>query len=513
MDLRPERSYVFKDIDDVLNYLGGYGRFQILLNITLCMVMISVAPHIFVMYFVALDPPWRCVTNSTVCTLNRTMTRDDKERCSMSRSHWKYTESYDYSIITEYDIYCQHQWVNYFSTSVLFFSWCIGAVICGYVADNYGRRIVVITSFIMIIVSGLCLSFSPDITVFTVIRFIMGFFMHGGTFQLAVGMSECTTGKYRTISVAFITICLPISTFIVGITAYFIKEWRNLLIALSVPYVTFLPMVFLLPESITWLYVHRRKEDLMKILNLVSYWNKKSMPQDFILIYPVEESSEHKTNFLDIFRPGKVLLITSVLGFACLVIMTTNVGLYFAANDLGESLYLNFIFLTLVELPGSHLARLFSDKVGRKPTVTTSMIFASLLCIAISFTPSSGNVKVFRVIFGVISKFLVCIALNGLLLWTLELHPTKCRSQGMGFTLSVSRIGAGGSSWIAKGLRPFYHGLPFLVMGGTMLIGGILLLMLPETRGMIADVPTSEELADIPVTENINARNISPELI
>ena len=508
MDSPQGQQEVFKDINDVINCLGGYGRFQLLVNIILCMIMLPVFPHIYIMYFLALDPPWKCVANSTVCTFNQTMTRDNNERCSMPRSHWEYTVPDDYSIITQYDIYCQHQWMNYLSTSMLFLSWGIGSIICGYIADNYGRRIVVITSFIMIIVCCFCLSFSPNIIVFSVIRFIMGFFMHGATFQTVVCMSELTTAKYRAISVAFVAFGGAISLCVLGVKAYFIRKWKHLLIAMSVPYVIFVPLVFFLPETITWLYVHKRKDDLTKILSRVSYWNKKPMPERFVLVYPVGEISANKLNILDIFRPRKVLLITSLLGFAWLAIIMNNNALYLAANDLGESLYLNYILLAIIDLPGSYLARMLSDKWGRKPTVIISMVFTGLLCMAIAFIPSSGNINVIRVIFGMVGKLLLGITLNGLLVWTLELYPTQIRSQGVGFTQLMSRIGAVCAPWIAKGLRPFYHGLPFLTMGGPVLIVGILLLILPETKAVSAVVPASEEIAVSPVILNINATNI-----
>ena len=54
MDSLQEGQEIFNDINDVINYLGGYGRFQLLLNIILCMMMLTVFPHVFVMYWILL---------------------------------------------------------------------------------------------------------------------------------------------------------------------------------------------------------------------------------------------------------------------------------------------------------------------------------------------------------------------------------------------------------------------------------------------------------------------------
>ena len=57
------------------------------------------------------------------------------------------------------------------------------------------------------------------------------------------------------------------------------------------------------------------------------------------------------------------------------------------------------------------------------------------------------------------------------------------RSQGMGLLQISGRIGSASAPWVAKGLRPVHHAVPFLVMGVSSFIAAALMLLLPETKG------------------------------
>ena len=53
----------------------------------------------------------------------------------------------------------------------------------------------------------------------------------------------------------------------------------------------------------------------------------------------------------------------------------------------------------------------------------------------------------------------------------------------MGLLQISSRIGAAAAPWVAKGLKPVHHVLPFLAMGASSFIATALMLLLPETKG------------------------------
>lgn len=91
-------------LDELLPIIGEFGRFQIAFDIALCILQAPGIMLIFLPYFSQHNPPWKCVTNSSTCSLNGTFSlasESYKARCQMPRSEWEYTEAKDYSIVTQ----------------------------------------------------------------------------------------------------------------------------------------------------------------------------------------------------------------------------------------------------------------------------------------------------------------------------------------------------------------------------------------------------------------------------
>ena len=94
------------DVDEILPFVGEFSRFQIIIEVLL---MISIIPYtmpILIMYFAALNSPWRCAANSTMCTFPTNQTFDSSSsqyeaRCSMKRSDWEFVQPKEFSIVTQ----------------------------------------------------------------------------------------------------------------------------------------------------------------------------------------------------------------------------------------------------------------------------------------------------------------------------------------------------------------------------------------------------------------------------
>ncbi len=93
------------DIDDILKYTGEFGKYQIIIGTLIALPVWCVGYPILIMTFAAINPPWQCVANSTVCKLNGTYSSADTDnylkRCDMPRSAWEFTQPKEYSIVTQ----------------------------------------------------------------------------------------------------------------------------------------------------------------------------------------------------------------------------------------------------------------------------------------------------------------------------------------------------------------------------------------------------------------------------
>ena len=97
-------------IDEVLERIGGQGRFQIIVLCCMSYVFMSMAAyHLMVIAFIAGEPYWECVENSTVCNLTEavsTVSKHYNERCGMARSEWRFLDTYT-STVTEVIAVCK----------------------------------------------------------------------------------------------------------------------------------------------------------------------------------------------------------------------------------------------------------------------------------------------------------------------------------------------------------------------------------------------------------------------
>lgn len=92
------------DVDDVLSYVGNFGRFQISLVALFSFMEFPNGLLIMSPYFVEENPAWKCVKNSSVCRKNGTFSVGQQGyeiRCEMPRDAWSYVKKNDFSIVTQ----------------------------------------------------------------------------------------------------------------------------------------------------------------------------------------------------------------------------------------------------------------------------------------------------------------------------------------------------------------------------------------------------------------------------
>ena len=489
-------------VDELLPFVGEFGKFQKLLVAFYCLAIIPTTFQILIMYFAALDSPWQCTPNSTVCTVNGTFTSSDKHfyeaRCSMNRSDWQFTESIDFSIVTKFDIYCENYWLKHMTTSIMFVGWIFGAIVLGWVADNYGRRKVLFPSIAALFLGGFVSSFSPNIWFFIFMRFCMGFAIPGTQLQMFTMASEMVGPRYRPLAGIILWLFFAIGLCVMGLKAYFIREWKILYIVCTIPYIFLLLFFKFVPESIRWLNVHGKTIEGMEVLYRTARWNGKVIPSDVTLKPVTHEVTSHKSSPRDLFRTSKMAVRTAIQGYSWFVMGMVYYGLSLAADDLPGNLYINYVLFSLVEFPAVVLAIYLCHCMGRKKTVVGPMFLGSMACILVAFIPSRDHWKVMRVCLGILGKFSVTLAFDSIYTWSVEIYPTNIRAEGMGFLQVTSRMGAASAPWVAKALKKLHETAPFVTMGGLALAASIFLIWLPETRGKAtAEVDGDKELETV----------------
>eukprot|EP00794_Sanderia_malayensis_P018705 gene18705-20593_t len=498
-------------IDEILPMIGGFGKFQIILEIVFCIISIPGSMAVLLPYFAQHDPGWRCAINSTICRLDGTITSSNKndfeKRCNMPRSEWQFTQPKDYSVVTQFDLSCEMVFYNLLATSMVFISIALGALVLGWLADRYGRKPVLIPSSAAIVIIGFISAFSPNFAFYAVARVLVGFFLPGNALQLFIMVSEFVGPRHRPLAGNTLWIAFSVNIALLGVIAYFVRTWKLLVIICTAPYFfTFIFFKFI-PESIRWLCLNGRTEDAMEIINRIAKVNGRAAP-DVKLAEKIDNTEMSFGSLLNLFRPMKMAVSTLIQSFGWVVNGLVYYGVSFAAADLGGNMYRDYILLSLAGIPGTSLGIYLCRKIGRKKTVLIPTFIGGLACIAASLIPTDdkkfSSLIPLRVFFGFLGKFCITISYASISTWSVELYPTVIRGAAVGYLQIANRLGSALAPWVATWLIGIHVVLPFSLMGGCAIICALLLLKLPET----ASKPTAETFKDLQNDATVKAANV-----
>lgn len=423
----------------------------------------------------------------------------------MPRSEWQFAQPKEYSVMTQFDLYCDKETYSLIATSMVFVCWAIGAVILGWVADKYGRKMVLLPSTAAVLFLSLISAFSPSFGFYAVIRVLIGFFVPGSSVQMFILISEFVGPKHRPLAGITLWLAFSCSLALLGLKAYFIRTWKMLMIACTAPYFFILLFFKFIPESTRWLHLHGRTDQAIEIYKKIAKFNKRELPDIKLAKIDLPEDSG---NILNLFRPRKMTWSSLIQGYAWMVNGMVYYGVAFAADDLGGSMYRDYILSCLVEIPAVFLAIYLCNKIGRKKTVLIPTLIAGLACIAASAIPTHNKRSKLiglRVFFGIFGKFCITMSFDSIYTWSVELYPTVIRAAGMGYLQVAARVGSALAPWVAKGLIGIHVVLPFSLMGGSAIICAVLLLKLPET----AYQPTAETFDDL--NKSLNKQNLADD--
>lgn len=181
-----------------------------------------------------------------------------------------------------------------------------------------------------------------------------------------------------------------------GIT-YLIRDWVQLTLATSVPFLLYYIYWIFLPESARWLLTKGRFEEASRILETLAHVNGNELPTSFRQQLKQRMMCRRTKSQERLLRksPGisalwktpnmrmKTLLIT-LNWFANEMVY---VGLSYYGPSLGSSQYFSFFLSSLVEIPSQLACWLVIDRWGRRWPLCLSMVISGISCIATVLVP------------------------------------------------------------------------------------------------------------------------------
>lgn len=334
---------------------------------------------------------------------------------------------------------------------------------------------------------GCLTAFSPNYTIYVILRILTGF-STGGVGLCAFVLATEPVGPTKRGAAGMSTFYFFSGGIaILATIAYYFREWRELYIASSIPSILFVFLVLpFIPESPRWYLVRGKVTEAMKIMRSIAKTNGRHLPSGAILSLDddvgndkhkdeLEEKEAITGSILDVLRSPITrirLYLAVAINFLCSIVYY---GLSLNVVNLETNLYLNVTLNAVAEMPAFLITAILLDKFGRKPLSIGTMWFSGIFCLTGTLIPDIW--KTVKMVCGILGIFGMAGTYNLLFIYTTELFPTTVRNAALGCATQAAQMGA----ILAPVVVVMGGNFPFLVFALCGIGGGLFGFYLPET--------------------------------
>lgn len=291
----------------------------------------------------------------------------------------------------------------------------VGAFIFGLMSDRIGRKnVFIITLLLFSIGSGLS-AFATSLTIFMILRFIIGMGLGGELPVASTLVSEMVTADKRGRVVVLLESFWAGGWLAAAVISYFIIPrfgWQTALLICAIPAFYAIYLRIGLPDSPIFSAQQSKKNSALQ--NIISVWKKP---------YSVQTTMLWILWFCVVFSYyGMFLWLPSVMVMK------------------GFSLIKSFqyvLIMTLAQLPGYFTAAWFIERMGRKFVLVTYLAGTALSAYFFGIADSLWLL----ITSGIFLSFFNLGAWGALYAYTPEQYPTSIRGTGAGMAASFGRIG------------------------------------------------------------------------
>ncbi|KAK0139506.1 Solute carrier family 22 member 7 [Merluccius polli] len=561
--------------ENILEDINGFGRFQKMMVVISFISRFSMPCHFILNNFIAVVPSHHCdltsldvdgtafrnITLEQNVIVGVPMQEDGKpSSCLMYKepqyhlllgdsngsrpqtvpcqTGWVFDNStFKSTLATEWNLVCDQKGKDKNTGTIFFVGVMCGAVGFGSLSDRFGRRMMLLLSYVLAALFGMASAFSSSFVMFAVLRFFTGFSISGIVIISTVLNVEWVDIRSRKLVAVIDSLSWSFGTIVFPAIAYFVRDWRLLIISVTSPLALAIIIWRWVPESARWLVANGKLEEAQKYLRRCAKMNQTQefaqtlttevsvaetpgqLPSVIVhshsdsmatrdmlrgsrtgghrgLLYfskqldqprvaqalsmvVMNEKKDRVYTYLDLVRTPvirKLAIRTAIVWFC---VACTYYGISFDIGGFGLDIYLTQFTYGLVELPAKFFVYHLLDKIGRRRTAGGAL-FCVAICLLINILLPK-EMSTIRTVVAILGKGFSSATFATVVLYTSELYPTVVRQNGMGFNSSISRTAVAVTPLILL-LEDVWHSLPKVIFCSVATVGAAVLWTLPETR-------------------------------
>ncbi|XP_023652108.1 solute carrier family 22 member 7-like isoform X2 [Paramormyrops kingsleyae] len=512
--------------ENLLAEAGGFGRFQVIVLSIVFVSRFTLPCHFLVQNFIAAVPPHHCDINFlddgeffenftqeqrmivsipaeedgslSSCQmfsqpqfhLLHEVTNATAEPAVPCQNGWVYdTSTFASTIATEWDLICDQRKLNKVTATIFFIGVMIGAVLFGSLSDRYGRKRMMLLSYVLGMAFGLASAFSSSFVMFAILRFFTGLGITGISIISTVLSVEWVSIEHRRVVGVLDSLAWTFGSIMLACIAYLVNDWRWLIVAITSPLAVAIVSWRWLPESARWLIATGRVQNAHYYLTRCAKMNasdgfaSKIKPEDLSTVVVVEKGKK-TYSYLDLVRTPKMRRLALKTGLVCESVLyrfgiaSTFYGISLNLAGFGLNIYLTQFIYALVEVPTKLLVYYLLERIGRRYTEAGALLLAGI-CLAVNvFIPKDK--WIFRSIIAVLGKAGSSASFTTIFLYTSELYPTVVRQNGLGYNSFLARLGVSIAPLIML-LDEVWKPLPQIILCVIAIASGLTARCLPET--------------------------------
>lgn len=387
----------------------------------------------------------------------------------------------------------------------------VGANLMSVLADRVGRRKIFIFNLASYAVLSVASAFSPNLTVFVILRFFCGIGVGSELVLVDTYLAEFLPARLRgryiawayTVGFLGVPVAALFGAHVVAKNSFAgVDGWRWLLIAGGLGAVFVLAVQRALPESPRWLIARGRDADATAVVDDIERKVRRSLGRNSETAAPEsapgrtglasrpEATAQQRVSLADMFRSYRsrtimlwifqILQTVGYYGFGSMAPLVLTAKGFTVTESLG------YAALTYVGYPvGSLVSIPLVERFERKTLIIASAVGIGAFGLVFGLSTNTAVIVAAGFLLTVCSN----VFSNAYHIYQTEIFPTSIRSSAIGIAYSLSRATSAGLPFAAvPALEAFGSGWVF---GGSAVLMVLLCLNVglfgPRTTGMVLE--------------------------